>query len=243
MREVLLNRLLNEMDGLREEAAILFVLTTNQPEQLEAALASRPGRVDQAIEFPLPDEEGRRKLIRLYSRGMTLSDELVEVAVRKTKGASAAFIKELMRRSAQFLIEIDGKGDLRLPHIESALDEMLFTGGSLNAKLLGATATNCSGVNGKRLSGEFGDHGFSATTLPLRQMKMGVPCMRAVLRAARAERRRARPTAAEKADGLIFVVFFTGLVRSGAESHPNYRTLTRHLQADDRSVENLSNCG
>jgi ATP-dependent 26S proteasome regulatory subunit len=54
--ESLLNRLLNEMDGLREDAAILFVLTTNRPDQLEAALASRPGRIDQAIEFPLPNE-------------------------------------------------------------------------------------------------------------------------------------------------------------------------------------------
>ena len=52
--EVLLNRLLNEMDGLTEEADILFILTTNRPEALEAALTSRPGRIDQAIEFPRP---------------------------------------------------------------------------------------------------------------------------------------------------------------------------------------------
>ena len=57
--EALLNKLLNEMDGLRPDSEILFILTTNRPEALEAALASRPGRVDQAIEFPLPDEEGR----------------------------------------------------------------------------------------------------------------------------------------------------------------------------------------
>ena len=59
-QEVLLNKLLNEMDGLREEADILFILTTNRPETLEGALASRPGRIDQAIEFPLPDDEGRK---------------------------------------------------------------------------------------------------------------------------------------------------------------------------------------
>ena len=44
--EVLLNKLLNEMDGLKQDADILFVLTTNRPEQLESALAGRPGRID-----------------------------------------------------------------------------------------------------------------------------------------------------------------------------------------------------
>jgi ATP-dependent 26S proteasome regulatory subunit len=62
--ESLLNKLLNEMGGLREEAAVLFVLTTNRPERSEAALASRPGRIDQAIEFRLPDDQRRRQLVR-----------------------------------------------------------------------------------------------------------------------------------------------------------------------------------
>src|ERR1700745_3466919 len=51
---------------------------------------------DQAIEFPLPDEQGRRQLVRLYACGLTLTDETVELVVKKTKNASAAFIKELM---------------------------------------------------------------------------------------------------------------------------------------------------
>jgi hypothetical protein len=51
--EVFLNKLLNEMDGLREDADVLFILTTNRADQLEPGLASRPGRIDQAIEFPL----------------------------------------------------------------------------------------------------------------------------------------------------------------------------------------------
>jgi hypothetical protein len=135
--ESLLNQLLNEMDGLREDAAILFVLTTNRPEQLESALASRPGRVDQAIEFPLPDDDGRRKLVRLYSRGLKVPEAVVEIIVRKTKNASAAFIKELMRRSAQFHLQADKNGELREEQVESALEEMLFSGGSLNVKLLG----------------------------------------------------------------------------------------------------------
>ncbi len=103
---------------------------------LEAALASRPGRIDQAIEFPLPDEEGRTKLVRLYSQGISLSDAGMTEIAGRTKGVSAAVIKELMRRIVQFHIERDGTGEIT--HTDSALDEMLFRGGALNLKLLGA---------------------------------------------------------------------------------------------------------
>jgi ATP-dependent 26S proteasome regulatory subunit len=119
---------------------ILFILTTNAPAALEAALAARPGRIDQAIEFPLPDEEGRRKLVRLYARGLEVCDEVAIIIVRKTKNASPAFIKELMRRSAQYHIQGGQDGVLKQEHVEAALDEMLFSGGSLNVKLLGGAA-------------------------------------------------------------------------------------------------------
>jgi hypothetical protein len=135
--EVLLNKLLNEMDGLREDAEVLFILTTNRPDQIEPALASRPGRIDQAIEFPLPDEEGRAKLTKLYARGLDISDHLMELIVSRTKGVSAAFIKELMRRCAQFQIEFSRGDVLAQPAVDAALEEMLFTGGALNRRLLG----------------------------------------------------------------------------------------------------------
>lgn len=143
--EVLLNKLLNEMDGLKEDADILFILTSNRPEALEAALTSRPGRIDQAIEFPLPDDEGREKLIRLYSQGIDFHDDLVQAVVKRTDRVSPAFIKELMRRSVQFHLERSDTGAPELSDVENALEEMLFSGGSLNAKLLGAAV----GQNGQ----------------------------------------------------------------------------------------------
>ncbi|MEA2862086.1 MAG: hypothetical protein QOC84_42 [Bradyrhizobium sp.] len=135
--ESMLNALLNEMDGLKQDAEILFILTTNRPEQLEGALASRPGRVDQAIEVPLPDEAGRNKLVQLYGRGLPLADAVVAEAARRTKGVSAAFIKELMRRVAQASIARDGGVTVESGDISEALDDMLFAGGKLNVKLLG----------------------------------------------------------------------------------------------------------
>jgi hypothetical protein len=135
--EILLNKLLNEMDGLREDADVLFVLTTNRPDELEPALASRPGRIDQAIEFPLPDEDGRMKLVRLYSRGLEVPPDVMDLLVRRSEGASPAFIKELMRRSAQFLLETSGGRVLTTAAVDSAIEEMVFIGGALNLRLLG----------------------------------------------------------------------------------------------------------
>lgn len=139
--ESLLNQLLNEMDGLRPNADILFLLTTNRPDALEPALASRPGRVDQAIEFPVPDDTGRQKLIRLYSAGMKIPDELMPDLVRRTEGVSAAFLKEFMRRTAQFHLERSGTGVIEHQDLDAALDEMLVMGGRLNQSLLGAGAS------------------------------------------------------------------------------------------------------
>jgi len=135
--ESMLNMLLNEMDGLKEDADILFVLTTNRPEQLESALAGRPGRIDQAIETPLPDEVGREKLIGLYGGGLTVGASVLREAIKRTEGVSAAFIKEMMRRASQASI---GRGDdqsLSKADLIAALNDMLFTGGRLNIKLLG----------------------------------------------------------------------------------------------------------
>jgi ATP-dependent 26S proteasome regulatory subunit len=137
-QESLLNRLLNEMDGLRENSDVLFVLTTNRAEALEPALAGRPGRIDQAIEFPLPDPSGRRRLVELYRHGLVVPEKVLDNVVERTEGASAAFIRELMRRTAQFVLEGSDAPNVTLSAVDSALGELLFDGGSLNAKLLGA---------------------------------------------------------------------------------------------------------
>jgi hypothetical protein len=59
------------------------------------------------------------------------------VYVSQTDGVSAAFIKELMRRAAQCMLQ-EGHSQLAQKHVQLGLEELLFAGGSLNAKLLGA---------------------------------------------------------------------------------------------------------
>jgi hypothetical protein len=140
--EVLLNRLLNEMDGLRERADVFFILTTNRPDTLEPALASRPGRIDQSIEFPLPDLEARERLVTLYAKSLPVAPALAADLARRTDGASPAFIKELLRRVAQHHLEAGRDGTVAHETAQAALHEMLFSGGALNTRLLGGAVAN-----------------------------------------------------------------------------------------------------
>ncbi len=136
--EILLNKLLNEMDGLREDADILFLLTTNRPEILEDALANRPGRIDQAIEIDLPDDECRKRLLALYAKNIELTEDVVEEIVKRTHGVSASFIKELVRRLFQLAAsDLDGY-DLKKEDLEEVLADMIFSANKLNAKIIGA---------------------------------------------------------------------------------------------------------
>jgi hypothetical protein len=136
----LLFELLNQMDGLADDADLLFVLTTNRPDILEPALAARPGRIDQAIEVPPPDADCRRRLLELYGKGLNLDGVDWGRLVERTSGTSGAFIRELLRKAAVFAAEDSVDGDLliRQQHLDEALAELVVAGGALTHSLLGA---------------------------------------------------------------------------------------------------------
>jgi AAA+ superfamily predicted ATPase len=99
--ETRLNRLLYEMEGLGTDADILMFLTTNRLNSLEGALASRSGRVDLVLEIPLPDDDCRERLFRQYGYALNFQDEALAEAVVRSKGRSAADVKEMVRRLVQ----------------------------------------------------------------------------------------------------------------------------------------------
>jgi len=153
--QITLHQLLNEMDGLGSDAEVIFILTTNRPQAIEPALAARPGRIDQAIEFPLPDAECRRRLLELYGRGLTLDLAHPARLVAKTEGASPAFIQELVRKAALVAAEEDSTSNgglwLKDAHFDEALHELLLCGGELTRNLLGF-ATEVGGRDGAPVS-------------------------------------------------------------------------------------------
>lgn len=140
----LLFQLLNEMDGLAEDADVVFVLTTNRVELLEPALAARPGRIDQAVEIRLPDDECRARLLELYLRGTGFTGDDLTDLVTATHGVTASFIKELVRRAVLVAArERDDVAAVTAPevtgvHIRTALDDLLHHSAPVLRSSLGA---------------------------------------------------------------------------------------------------------
>ncbi len=138
-RNPLLFELLNEMEGMAEDADVAFLLTTNRPDLLEPALAARPGRIDLAVEIGLPDAEGRRRLVELYGAGLDLRLEDSGAIVGRTEGVSPAFIKELLRKASLLAAAETSVGALVVTdaHLNAALDEFLGETATLTRLLLG----------------------------------------------------------------------------------------------------------
>ena len=118
-------------------ADILFILTTNRPEDIEEALASRPGRVDEAIEIPLPDEECRRRLIALYGQALSFADGAVDEAVQCSDGGSAAYVKEMVRRLAQRALSRDGGNRVTLDDVRATFGDLAILSSRVNRRIVG----------------------------------------------------------------------------------------------------------
>lgn len=90
---------LDVLDGLDEDADVAFVLTTNRVGVLEQALALRPGRIDLAVEIPLPGLDLRRRLLARYGRDLPLTAEGLDAAAAASEGTTGSFPKEAVRRA------------------------------------------------------------------------------------------------------------------------------------------------
>lgn len=137
----LLFTLLNEMDGLAEDADVIFLLTTNRADLLEEALSQRPGRVDQAVHIDLPDRESRRRLVDLYRGRLDLDTSRLDDILDRTDGVTASFLKELLRRAA--VIASDRSPDdvtslaVTADDLDAALADLLHTRNQMTRAALG----------------------------------------------------------------------------------------------------------
>ena len=88
-----LMQLLAELDGFESRGDIGIIGATNRPDILDPALL-RPGRFDRFIEVPLPNEEGRREILKIHTKNMSFDEEAdVDLLADLTDGFSGADLK------------------------------------------------------------------------------------------------------------------------------------------------------
>ena len=106
------SQLLTLMDGMRSRGKVVVIAATNRPDSIDPALR-RPGRFDREIEIGVPDEEGRRDILGIHTRGMPTGDgvDLHQIS-KTTHGFVGADLEALSKEAAmgslrRILPEID----------------------------------------------------------------------------------------------------------------------------------------
>ena len=99
-REQTLNQLLVEMDGFESNEGVILIAATNRPDVLDPALL-RPGRFDRRVVVPKPDLNGRRGILEVHARRVTLDSSVdLEQIARGTPGFSGADLENLVNEAA-----------------------------------------------------------------------------------------------------------------------------------------------
>ena len=86
--------LLNQLDGFSSNENVKVIAATNRADVLDPALL-RSGRLDRKIEFPMPNEEGRAKILEIHSRNMHYNNKLINFKefARMTDDFNGAMLK------------------------------------------------------------------------------------------------------------------------------------------------------
>lgn len=103
----ILNQLLSEMDGLEELRGVVVIGATNRPDIIDPALI-RPGRFDELILVPIPDEGARREIFKVHTGKMALAEDVdTEKLVSMTDQYTGADIAAVCKKAGRFALRED----------------------------------------------------------------------------------------------------------------------------------------
>ncbi|UWG48305.1 ATPase of the AAA+ class, CDC48 family [Halanaeroarchaeum sp. HSR-CO] len=98
--ERVVSQLLTEMDSAADDPNLVVLAATNRKDALDPALL-RPGRLEEHVEVPEPDREGRLEILRVHAREKPLAADVdLEAIAADLAGYTGADVAALVRRAA-----------------------------------------------------------------------------------------------------------------------------------------------
>jgi transitional endoplasmic reticulum ATPase len=95
-----LSQFLAELDGIEELKGVLVLGATNRLDRLDPAVL-RPGRFDEVVEIPLPEETERRQIFEVHLRGKPVAPNVkISGLAAKSEGFSGAQIASVCNLAA-----------------------------------------------------------------------------------------------------------------------------------------------
>jgi len=99
-----INQILTEMDGMGAKKNVFIIGATNRPDIIDGAIM-RPGRLDQLIYIPLPDEPSRISILKSCLRKSPVAKDVdLNHIAQVTKGFSGADLTEICQRAVKLAI-------------------------------------------------------------------------------------------------------------------------------------------
>jgi transitional endoplasmic reticulum ATPase len=122
--ERVVNTILAELDGLEELQGVVVIGATNRPTLLDPALL-RPGRFDELVYVPVPDKEGRLRILQIHTRNMPLAADVdLEAIAGRTERYTGADLENLVRRAGLTAIRENLEADtVTMRFFERALEQ------------------------------------------------------------------------------------------------------------------------
>merc|ERR1712025_863316 len=108
-----INQVLTEMDGMGAKKNVFIIGATNRPDIIDPAIL-RPGRLDQLIYIPLPDEASRSSILKSNLRKTPVAKSVdLPFLARMTKGFSGADLTEICQRAVKLAIRENIEADIK----------------------------------------------------------------------------------------------------------------------------------
>ncbi|KAK3514861.1 hypothetical protein QTP70_033796 [Hemibagrus guttatus] len=108
-----INQILTEMDGMSSKKNVFIIGATNRPDIIDPAIL-RPGRLDQLIYIPLPDEKSRMAILKANLRKSPIAKDVdVDFLAKMTNGFSGADLTEICQRACKLAIRESIENEIR----------------------------------------------------------------------------------------------------------------------------------